>query len=120
VLFTSSQTSKGDFKQTILCPPGSIDRSPCGTGTSARVALLHTIGEMALGEPRRFEGVLGTCFIGEAIAAQRRKGVLYVTTRVTGSAYITGFHQFVLEPTDPLPECFRIGPAPRHEPRLPN
>ena len=120
VLFTSGQTSNGDFKQTILCPPGSIDRSPCGTGTSARVALLHTLGEMALGEPRRFEGVLGTCFIGEAVAAQRRKGVLYVTPRVTGSAYITGFHQFVLEPTDPLPEGFRIGPAPRREPRLPN
>jgi proline racemase len=120
VLFTSRQASKGDFKQTILCPPGSIDRSPCGTGTSARVALLHTLGEMALGEPRRFEGVLGTCFTGEAVAATRRNGVLYVTPRVTGSAHITGFHQFVLDPADPLPEGFRIGPEPRHEPRLPN
>lgn len=120
VLFTSSRVGRGDFKQTILCPPGSIDRSPCGTGTSARVAYLHTLGELGLCQPRRFEGVLGTCFTGEAVAATRRNGVLYVTPRVTGSAYITGFHQFVLDPEDPLPEGFRIGPPPRREPRLPD
>jgi proline racemase len=45
--------------------------------------------------------------------------VLYVTPRVTGRAFLTGFHQFVLDPFDPLPEGFRIGPTPRREPRLP-
>ena len=119
VLFTSRRTTTGDVKHTILCPPGSIDRSPCGTGTSARVALMHTRGEIALAEPRKFEGVLGTYFTGEATAASRRNGVLYVTPRVTGRAYLTGFHQFVLDPVDPLPEGFRIGPTPRREPRLP-
>jgi proline racemase len=119
VLFTSSRTTTGDVKQTILCPPGSIDRSPCGTGTSARVALMHTRGEIALNEKRKFEGVLGTYFSGEAVAAARRNGVLYVRPRVTGRAFLTGFHQFVLDPVDPLPEGFRIGPTPRREPRLP-
>jgi proline racemase len=119
VLFTSRHTTTGDAKQTILCPPGSIDRSPCGTGTSARVALMHTLGQLPFGERRRFEGVLGTCFAGEAVAASRRGDILYVTPRVTGSAYLTGFHQFVLDPADPLPEGFRIGPTPRREPRLP-
>ena len=118
VLFTSRATTTGDVKQTILCPPGSIDRSPCGTGTSARVALMHSRGELALHESRRFEGVLGTCFRGEAVAAERRGGVLYVTPRVTGNAYITGFHQFVLDPADPLPQGFRIGSKPRNEARI--
>jgi proline racemase len=118
VLFTSRSTTTGDVKQTILCPPGSIDRSPCGTGTSARVALMHTRGELPLHQSRRFEGVLGTCFRGEAVAARRRGGVLYVTPRVTGNAYITGFHQFVLDPADPLPQGFRIGGKPQNEARI--
>ncbi len=113
VLFTSEKKTAGDYKQTILCPPGSIDRSPCGTGTSARVALLYTRGELGLNQQRKFEGVLGTCFTGEAVRAERRGGVTYVRPRITGRAYITGFHHFVLDPADPLPEGFRIGNAPR-------
>jgi proline racemase len=108
-LFTSAETAAGDLKQTIVCPPGALDRSPCGTGTSARVAALYSKGEIALDEPVRFEGVLGTCFAGTAVAAEQRGGVLYVRPRVTGRAWITGFHQFVLDPDDPLPEGFRIG-----------
>ncbi len=115
VLFTSRATTTGGLKQTVLCPPGSIDRSPCGTGTSARVALMHTRGELPLGQTRRFEGVLGTCFTGAAVRAARRGGLLYVTPRITGRAFITGFHQFVLDPEDPLPNGFRIGPEPRSD-----
>jgi proline racemase len=115
-LLTSTKTTTGDLKQTIVCPPGSLDRSPCGTGTSARVAALHTRGALALNQAKRFEGVLGTCFIGEAVAAEERAGVLYVRPKVTGRAWITGFHQFVLDPEDPLPDGFRIGFAPRPAP----
>jgi proline racemase len=115
-LFTSAATTTGDLKQTIVCPPGSLDRSPCGTGTSARIAALHARGELGLNQPARFEGVLGTCFVGEAVAAQERAGVLYVRPKVTGRAWITGFHQFVLDPDDPLPDGFRIGHPPRPAP----
>jgi proline racemase len=115
-LFTSATTGAGDLKQTIVCPPGSLDRSPCGTGTSARVAALHTRGELPLQKPVRFEGVLGTCFLGEAVAAEERAGVTYVRPKVTGRAYLTGFHQFVLDPEDPLPDGFRIGNPPRRAP----
>ena len=72
-LLTSAATTTGDYRQAIMCPPGSLDRSPCGTGTSARVALLHTRGELALGEERRFEGPLGTYFSG-AVAASEAAG----------------------------------------------
>ena len=115
-LFTSKQTTTGDVKQTIVCPPGSLDRSPCGTGTSARVAALYSTGEIGLGEPVRFEGVLGPCFSGTAVSAEERGGILYVRPKVTGRAWITGFHQFVLEPDDPLPDGFRIGFPPRTAP----
>jgi proline racemase len=115
-LFTSAATSTGDLKQTIVCPPGSLDRSPCGTGTSARVAALYAKGALRQGQPLRFEGVLGTCFTGQAVAAEERAGTLYVRPKVTGRAYLTGFHQFVLDPDDPLPEGFRIGSPPRPAP----
>lgn len=115
VLFTSAKKTAGDYKQTILCPPGSLDRSPCGTGTSARVALLHTRGELPMNQTRKFEGVLGTCFTGTATRAERRGGITYVRPRIGGSAYITGFHHFVLDPRDPLPQGFRIGHAPRDQ-----
>jgi proline racemase len=115
-LFTSAKTTTGDLKQTIVCPPGSLDRSPCGTGTSARLAALFSRGEIGLNRPLRFEGVLGTCFSGTAISAEERGGVLYVRPKVTGRAWLTGFHQFVLEPDDPLPDGFRIGFPPRPAP----
>jgi proline racemase len=115
-LFTSAEIATADLKQTIVCPPGSLDRSPCGTGTSARVAALFTRGEIGLAQPVRFEGVLGTCFTGTAITAEERSGILYVRPSVRGRAYLTGFHQFVLEPDDPLPEGFRIGHPPRPAP----
>ena len=113
VLFTSQGTTVGDYKQTILCPPGALDRSPCGTGTSARLALLFARGTIALNEPRTFEGPVGTYMVGEVVSRQERSGMAFVTPRITGNAYITGFHDFVLDPQDPLARGFRIGPAPR-------
>ena len=116
MLFTSADASVGDYKQTIVSPPGALDRSPCGGGTCARIAALHTRGALALDSPKRFEGVLGTCFTGTAVGAQERDGILYVRPRITGAAYLTGFHRFVLEADDPLPAGFRIGAAPRPAP----
>ena len=113
VLFTSEKKTTGDYKQTITVPPGTLDRSPCGTGASARVALLYSRGEISLNEPKRFEGPLGTFFTGEAVAAEKRNGVTFVRPRITGRAYITGYHQFVLDPEDPIPEGYRVGPAPQ-------
>jgi proline racemase len=118
VLFTSAATTTGDYRQAILCPPGSLDRSPCGTGTSARVALLHASGQLPLGEARKFEGVLGTCFTGTPMRAETRGGVAYVVPRVEGRAWITGFHHFVLDPEDPFPEGFRVGPVPSRGSRV--
>ena len=88
------------------CPAGSI--TPLDS-TGAHVAVLHTRGEIALNDPRRFEGLLGTCFRGEARRAEESNGLLYVSPRITGRAYLTGFHRFVVEADDPLPAGYRLG-----------
>ena len=69
-----------------------------------------------MGEERRFEGPLGTFFSGAVAASEQEGGILYVRPRVSGRAYLTGFHQFVLEHDDPLPRGFRVGPMPRDVP----
>jgi len=115
-LYTSTKTTAGDVKQTIVAPPGGLDRSPCGTGTSARVALLHTEGKLPLGKTLKFEGVLGTYFSGTPVSAEKRGDITYVRPRVAGRAYLTGFHQFILDPEDPLPQGFRLGAPPRDVP----
>ena len=56
--------------------------------------------------------MLGTYFTGQVTRAEARNGITYVTPRVTGSAFITGYHQFVLYEGDPFATGFRLGPAP--------
>ena len=60
--------------------------------------------------------MLGTCFTGQVTKAEARNGITYVTPRVTGSAYITGYNRFVLYEDDPFPTGFRLGPAPSEQP----
>lgn len=113
VLFTTAKATAGDVKHAVVSPPGAMDRSPCGTGTSARLAMMFTRGEASIGTPIRFEGFLGTVFTGTVESAEQRGGTLYVRPRIEGRAYITGYHTFVLDSEDPFPDGYRIGPAPR-------
>jgi proline racemase len=88
---------------------GAIDRSPCGTGTCARMATLHARGQLALGEPFRHEGVLGTIFTGRLLETTTVGPYAAVVPELSGTAWITGFAQYVLDPQDPFPEGFTIG-----------
>jgi proline racemase len=88
---------------------GAIDRSPCGTGTSARMAVLHAKGELALAEDFRHEGILGTVFTGRLVEETRVGERTAVVPEITGSAYITGFADYVVDPTDPFPDGFTVG-----------
>lgn len=81
---------------------GQIDRSPCGTGTCAKMALLAHHGELAVGEVYEHESVIGTRFSGELIEVSNSADQTVVTPRVTGSAYLTGRSTFFLDPDDPL------------------
>jgi proline racemase len=83
---------------------GEVDRSPCGSGTSARLALLHDEGRLAVGEPLRHLSIVGTEFTGRVVE-ETDAGVV---TEVEGSAHLTGRHEFVLEPDDELGEGFLL------------
>lgn len=88
---------------------GAIDRSPCGTGTSARMAVLHARGELALAQDFRHEGILGTVFTGRLVEETQVGERTAVVPEITGNAYITGFADYVVDPTDPFPEGFTVG-----------
>ncbi|HET7027863.1 MAG TPA: proline racemase family protein [Candidatus Limnocylindrales bacterium] len=87
---------------------GEVDRSPCGSGTSARLALLHADGRLGPGERLRHLGIVGSAFIGSIVGETTAAGRAAVVTEVEGSAFLTGRHQFVLEPDDPLATGFLL------------
>ncbi len=88
---------------------GAIDRSPCGTGTSARMAVLHATGRLGIGEDFRHEGILGTVFTGRLLEETTIGDKPAVVPQITGSAWITGIADYVVDPTDPFPEGFTVG-----------
>ncbi len=88
---------------------GAIDRSPCGTGTCAKMATLHARGALPLGRPFRHEGVLGTVFTGTLLEETSVGPYRAVVPQLSGTAWITGFAQYVVDPQDPFPEGFTLG-----------
>ncbi len=89
-----------------------VDRSPCGTGTCAEMALRYDQAKLGLNEPFVTESIIGTRFTGRLVAeTQVGKGaeaIPAVRPQVTGSAYVTGWQRFVLHPEDPFPEGFYL------------
>ncbi len=88
---------------------GVIDRSPCGTGTSAKMAALHARGALSVGDEFRHEGILGTVFTGRVEATAQVGDRAAIVPSITGSAWITGFASYVVDPSDPYPEGFTVG-----------
>jgi proline racemase len=87
---------------------GEVDRSPCGSGTSARLALLDASGELPRGEPLRHLSIVGSEFTGRVVDDADVAGRAAVITEVEGTAYRTGRAEFTLDPEDPLGEGFLL------------
>jgi proline racemase len=87
---------------------GEVDRSPCGSGTSARLALLHAQGGLGTDAPFVNESLIGSEFEARIVRETDVAGLPAVVPEVSGSAHLTGFHQFVLEPDDPLGTGFLL------------
>jgi proline racemase len=109
VVFHAPGTDGAHAKAATSIHPGWLDRSPCGTGTSARLAQLHARGELATGEAFVNESVIGTRFTGRVVEETTVAGRPAVVPEVTGRAWITGMGQYLLDPTDPFPAGFRLG-----------
>lgn len=88
---------------------GAIDRSPCGTGTCARMATLHARGRLGLNQDFRHEGILDTVFTGRLLSETQVGPYKAVVPTVSGQAWITGFSSYVLDAEDPFPEGFTVG-----------
>lgn len=94
---------------TVVVSPGRLDRSPCGTGTCARLAVLHARGQLAVGGSFRHRSITGAEFVGTVCAAARVGEYDAIIPAVRGTAWITAFKQVVLHPEDPFPDGLRVG-----------
>jgi proline racemase len=95
-------------RHAMVVHPGMFDRSPCGTGTSARMAQLHARGLLPLHTPFHNESFLGTHFTGELVEETETAGHPAVIPTVTGRAWITATAQYLYDPDDPFPEGFEL------------
>ena len=95
-------------RNAMVIHPGWFDRSPCGTGTAARMAQLHARGALALHTDFVNESLLGTRFTGRLVEETEVAGVTAVVPTITGRAWITGMGQYLLDPTDPFPKGFTL------------
>jgi 4-hydroxyproline epimerase len=101
-LFAPSQIPGVNSKNFVLCPGKAYDRSPCGTGTSAKLACLYADGKLRQGDVWRQESLVGSVFEG---SIEVRDEIVY--PRIKGSAFISGEGELVLDPRDPF--CNGIG-----------
>jgi trans-L-3-hydroxyproline dehydratase len=93
-------------RNVCIFAEGEVDRSPTGTGVSGRAAIHHLRGELAPGETITIESIIGSTF-DVSVAGQTTVGALpAIVPEVTGSAYITGRHEFFIDPGDPLGDGF--------------
>jgi proline racemase len=108
VVFHAPGRDGAHARNATAIHPGWLDRSPCGTGTCARMATLHARGELALGEEFVNESVIGTRFIGRLVGETEVGGVPAVVPEVTGRAWITAMGQYLLDERDPFPAGFAL------------
>lgn len=94
------------YKNVVVFGEGQVDRSPCGTGTSAKMATLVAKGKLKEGELFVYESILGTLFKGKVLGKTKVGDFDAVIPQITGSAYITGFNHFVIDEDDPVKHGF--------------
>lgn len=110
VQFISQKTTNGGhLRNTVVAPPGAMDRSPCGTGTCLLTTRAVAKGLIQPGDEYIVEGPLGTSFRGRIVSSEERDGVTYYRPQVTGRAFITGYNKWVLDERDPFPNGFQVG-----------
>jgi proline racemase len=95
-------------KNTVVIQPGKLDRSPTGTGCSARMALLHQQGRLKPGETYIAESIIGSRFSCRFEKTARVGDREAISPLISGQAWITGTHQHILDPADPWPEGYRL------------
>jgi proline racemase len=99
--FTESKSAAAHVQNAVFFADSGIDRSPCGTGTSAKVATLYAKGRLKLNETFVHESIIGSVFSAKAVEETKVGPYPAVIPEVTGSAHITGMGQYFIDPDDP-------------------
>ena len=108
-LYCSTTTPGCDKRNVVIFGDHMADRSPCGTGTSAKLAALYTKGEIGIGEPFVYESFIGSKFTGVIKEEAKVGDFQAVIPQITGRAYLTGEATYVIDPDDPLKYGFKVG-----------
>ena len=100
--------AEGEFKGATIMPPGRIDRSPCGTGNSARLAVMAARGQAKVGDRFTARSIIDSRFDVEITGVTEVSGREAILPRITGRGWIHGFHQIGLDPSDPYPQGYKV------------
>jgi proline racemase len=95
-------------RNTVVIQPAKLDRSPTGTGCSARLAVLHARGQIKPGQKFRGESIIGSHFDCQIVGETTVGGQAAIIPEISGRAWVTGTHQVMLDPTDPWPSGYRL------------
>ena len=95
-------------RNAVVISPGKIHRSPCGTGSSARLAVMQSKNEIRVGERFISRSIIGSEFQCDIVSETRVGEVAAIVPRIAGRAWITGTHQYCLDPSDPFPEGYTL------------
>ncbi|MGN0378385.1 MAG: proline racemase family protein [Butyrivibrio sp.] len=106
--YSHTKNEKADMKNCVIFGDAQADRSPCGTGTSAKLAALYAKGELKLNQEFVYESITGSLFKGEATEEVEIDGKVGIIPRITGSAYITGVNEWILDDDDSLEYGFLL------------
>jgi proline racemase len=102
------RTESGDGRNITIYAEGAVDRSPCGTGTSAKLACLYADDRVSVGQPYVHESVIGTMFTGRVLGETSVGPYPAVETEIAGRGFLTGFQQFVVDSEDPTGGGFLV------------
>lgn len=107
-IYDEAMDPRADFRNVVIFGAGQFDRSPCGTGTSAKMAALYKKGKLKLNEEFVYESIAGMIFRGKLLGETKVGEIDAVIPEITGSAFITGFNHFVIDDNDPLKYGFSL------------
>jgi proline racemase len=114
--YAHTKTAGADMKNCVIFGNAQADRSPCGTGTSAKIATLYAKGELGVHEEFVYESITGSLFRGEIMQEIEFAGGKAVIPQITGSAWITGLNEWIIDDNDPLKYGFLLGLKKEIEP----
>jgi len=109
--FTLPTENKGGIltgKNTVVIEPGKLDRSPCGTGCSARMSVLFAKGDMKVGDRFQASSIIGSIFDCAIFESYKISNYQAIIPIICGRGWITGTHQLMCDPDDPWPEGYRL------------